>query len=73
MSESPGISMIIKLDPLEFDKRCDGSLPLEEMLKPDPSVRKLLEDIDRNKARVWGLTNAYQTVCQSRIRYPFVA
>lgn len=50
------------VDPLDFDKKCDGSLPLEEMIKPDPSLRKLLEDIDRSKVRVWGLTNAYRTV-----------
>lgn len=49
-------------DPLDFDRKCDGSLPLEELLKPDPVLRKLLEDIDRTKVRVWGLTNAYYTV-----------
>jgi len=46
---------------LDFDRKCDGSLPLEEMIKPDPELRKLLQDIDRSKARVWGLTNAYST------------
>ncbi|OCH92938.1 pyrimidine 5-nucleotidase [Obba rivulosa] len=49
------------VDPLDFDRKCDGSLPLEEMLKPDPELRKLLEDIDRSKARIWALTNAYHT------------
>ncbi|EJD48626.1 pyrimidine 5-nucleotidase [Auricularia subglabra TFB-10046 SS5] len=46
---------------LDFDKACDQTLPLEEALKPEPAVRKLLEDIDRSKARVWALTNAYVT------------
>ena len=32
------------------------------MIKPDPKLRKLLQDIDRSKARVWALTNAYRTV-----------
>ena len=50
-------------DPLDFDRKCDGSLPLEELLKPDHVLRKLLEDVDRTKVRVWGLTNAYYTVC----------
>ncbi|TBU32826.1 pyrimidine 5-nucleotidase [Dichomitus squalens] len=50
-----------QIDPLDFDRKCDGSLPLEELLKPDPVLRKLLEDIDRTKVRVWGLTNAYYT------------
>lgn len=31
------------------------------MIQPDPSVRKLFRDINRNKARVWALTNAYET------------
>lgn len=31
------------------------------MIQPDPSVRKLFQDIDRSKARVWALTNAYKT------------
>ena len=50
------------LDPLDFDLKCDGSLPLEDMIKPDPKLRTLLENIDRGKARVWALTNAYRTV-----------
>ncbi|KAG9017319.1 hypothetical protein FRB93_007433 [Tulasnella sp. JGI-2019a] len=48
-----------KIDALDFDRKCDGSLPLDRVLKPDPAVRKLLEDIDRSKTRVWALTNAY--------------
>lgn len=38
-----------QIDPLDFNEKCDGSLPLEEMIKPDPSIRKLFEDIDRTK------------------------
>ncbi|KAB5594592.1 O-methylsterigmatocystin oxidoreductase [Ceratobasidium theobromae] len=49
------------VDPLDFDAKCDGALPLEELLTPDPAVRKLLEDIDPSKARIWALTNAYKT------------
>ncbi|PAV20862.1 pyrimidine 5-nucleotidase [Pyrrhoderma noxium] len=47
------------VDTLDFDRRCDQTLPLENMIKPNPTLRKLLEDIDRSKARVWALTNAY--------------
>ncbi|KAJ3521105.1 hypothetical protein NM688_g9063 [Phlebia brevispora] len=50
-----------EIDPLDFDQKCDGSLPLESMIKPDPKLRRLLQDIDRGKARVWALTNAYRT------------
>ena len=54
--------ILCPIDPLDFDEKCDASLPLETMLSPDPRVRKLLEDIDRSKCRVWALTNAYRTV-----------
>ncbi|KAG9101978.1 hypothetical protein FRC06_002426 [Ceratobasidium sp. 370] len=50
--------------PLDFDAKVDASLPLEELLTPDPTVRKLLEDIDPSKARIWALTNAYKTHAQ---------
>ncbi|KAF8272551.1 pyrimidine 5-nucleotidase [Lactarius quietus] len=56
-----GLQRHHRVDPIEFDKKCDGALPLEELLKPDPVVRQLLQDIDRSKCRVWALTNAYQT------------
>lgn len=54
--------IMCSLDPLVYDKECDGSLPLEDMLSPDPCTRKLLEDIDRSKCRVWAFTNAYRLV-----------
>ncbi|KAI9512235.1 pyrimidine 5-nucleotidase [Russula earlei] len=56
------------VDPMDFHEKCDGSLPLEEMLSPDPRVRKLLEDIDRSKCRVWTLTNAYWTHAERVLR-----
>ncbi|KAF8525320.1 Haloacid dehalogenase-like hydrolase-domain-containing protein [Gautieria morchelliformis] len=48
-------------DGLDFDRKCDQSLPLEELLSEDETVCKLLEDMDRRKTRVWALTNAYVT------------
>jgi len=59
------LTRLCYLDALDFNEKCDGSLPLEDMINPDPSVRKLFQDIDRSKARVWALTNAYKTVCLS--------
>ncbi|KAL0949452.1 hypothetical protein HGRIS_009507 [Hohenbuehelia grisea] len=50
-----------EIDPIDFDRKCDGSLPLEELLQPDPALRQLLMDIDRSKVRLWALTNAYKT------------
>jgi len=53
---------LLCIDPLDFDQKCDGALPLEDMIKPSESLRKLFQDIDRSKAQVWALTNAYKTV-----------
>jgi len=52
---------MLPIDPLDFDRQCDGSLPLKEMIKPDARLIKLFKDIDRTKCRVWALTNAYIT------------
>jgi len=55
-----GLSRHHGVDPLDFDEQCDSSLPLDQLLKPDPRVKALFRDIDRNKASVWSLTNAYK-------------
>ena len=39
----------------------DDALPLDEVIKPNPQLRQLLEDIDTNKIRLWLFTNAYIT------------
>ncbi|KAG7096849.1 hypothetical protein E1B28_004257 [Marasmius oreades] len=56
------------VDPLDFDRKCDQSLPLEDMIHPKPSLRKLFEDIDRSKVRVWALTNAYRPHAERVLR-----
>ncbi|KAL2754593.1 hypothetical protein ACRALDRAFT_2028967 [Sodiomyces alcalophilus JCM 7366] len=48
-----------RIDPLEYNSKVDDALPLEDILKPDPELRRLLEDIDRDKVTVWLFTNAY--------------
>lgn len=48
-----------KVDPLEYNEKVDDALPLDEIIKPDPKLRKLLQDIDPEKARLWLFTNAY--------------
>ena len=57
---SPHVTLCV--DPLDFNEKCDSSLPLDQLLKPDPRVKALFRDIDRNKVNVWSLTNAYKTV-----------
>ena len=37
----------------------DDALPLEKLIFPNPELRKLLEDIDQTKVKLWLLTNAY--------------
>lgn len=54
-----GLVLHHNVDAMDFDQKCDQSLRLEDMIKPDPAVIQLLEDIDRSKYRIWGLTNAY--------------
>ena len=56
------LALTVLSDPLDFDRKCDGSLPLEDMIKFDPNLRKLFEDIDKSKARIWAITNAFKPV-----------
>ncbi|KAI0011269.1 pyrimidine 5-nucleotidase [Xylariaceae sp. FL0662B] len=50
-----------EIDPLEYNTKVDDALPLEGIIKPNPALRKLLEDIDTSKVKLWLLTNAYVT------------
>lgn len=50
-----------KIDALEYNAQVDDALPLDEIIKPNPKLRKLLEDIDRSKVKLWLFTNAYIT------------
>lgn len=47
---------------MDYDENCDAALPLDEVLKPDEALKRLLGDIDRTKYKVWALTNAYVNV-----------
>ncbi|KAF7944636.1 uncharacterized protein EAE97_005269 [Botrytis byssoidea] len=50
-----------KIDALEYNRQVDDAVPLESILSVDPKLRKLLEDIDRSKVKLWLFTNAYVT------------
>jgi pyrimidine and pyridine-specific 5'-nucleotidase len=50
-----------QIDPLEYNSKVDDALPLDELITPNPQLRRLLEDIDRSRVRLWLLTNAYVT------------
>ncbi|KAI6047407.1 pyrimidine 5-nucleotidase [Pisolithus marmoratus] len=55
-----GLARHHDIDPLDFDRKCDGTLPLEELIQPNPKLRRLFEDLDRTRVRIWALTNAYK-------------
>ncbi|KAK7753677.1 putative suppressor of disruption of TFIIS [Diatrype stigma] len=50
-----------QIDPLDYNAKVDDALPLQDIIKPNPQLRRLLEDIDRSKVKLWLLTNAYVT------------
>jgi pyrimidine and pyridine-specific 5'-nucleotidase len=50
-----------KIDALEYNRQVDDALPLQDIIHPDPELRKLLQDIDTSKIKPWLLTNAYVT------------
>ncbi|KAK4870906.1 hypothetical protein LT330_000143 [Penicillium expansum] len=56
-----GLTRHHKIDPLAFNREVDDALPLDNILKPDPKLRKLLETLDTTKVKPWLLTNAYVT------------
>lgn len=50
-----------QIDPLEYNRKVDDALPLEEVLHPDAELRDLITELDRSKVRLWLFTNAYVT------------
>lgn len=50
-----------KVDPLEYNRQVDDALPLDEIIRPDPELRRLIQDINTDEYRLWLFTNAYIT------------
>ncbi|KAI6764488.1 hypothetical protein HG530_008277 [Fusarium avenaceum] len=48
-----------QIDALDYNAKVDDAVPLDDLIKPNPQLRNLLEDIDTTKVRLWLLTNAY--------------
>jgi pyrimidine and pyridine-specific 5'-nucleotidase len=63
-----GLTRFHKIDALEFNREVDDALPLDSILKPDPHLRKLLEDLDPSKVKLWLLTNAFITHAERVVR-----
>lgn len=56
-----GLARYHQIDPLDFNRKVDDALPLDELLSPDPELRALLEQIDKTKVKMWLFTNAHIT------------
>ncbi|KAI4123376.1 MAG: hypothetical protein LQ338_005292 [Usnochroma carphineum] len=63
-----GLALHHKIAPLEFNREVDDALPLDNIIRPNPQLRRLLADIDRAKVKLWLFTNAYITHAQRVIR-----
>ncbi len=63
-----GLALHHKIDPLNFNLEVDDALPLDDVITPNPQLRKLLEDIDQSKVKLWLFTNAYITHAQRVVR-----
>ena len=57
-----------KIDPLAYNREVDDALPLDDIIKLDPQLRKLLKDLDRSKIKPWLFTNAHITHAQRVVR-----
>ncbi|KAF5536447.1 pyrimidine 5 nucleotidase [Fusarium phyllophilum] len=56
-----GLASNYQIDPLDFNSMVDDALPLDSLIKPNPELRQLLEEIDKEKFRLWLLSNAHIT------------
>lgn len=55
-----GLLLHHDIDVSDFNTQVDDALPLDDILKPNPELRKMLKDIDPTKCRLWLFTNAYK-------------
>lgn len=65
------ISGLVKhhtIDPLAYNREVDDALPLDDVIKPDPQLRTLLDDMDRSKVKMWLFTNAHITHARRVVR-----
>lgn len=50
-----------QVDPRDYNANVDDALPLDDIIKPSPETRRLLDDIDKSKVKLWLFTNSYIT------------
>lgn len=57
------------IDAKHYNSTIDEGLPIETLLKPDPKLRQLLQDIDRSKVRLWLFSNADDVYVKRVVRH----
>lgn len=57
-----------QIDPIDYNAKVDDALPLEDIMQPNPQLRRLLQDIDTSRVRLWLFTNAYANHARRVIR-----
>lgn len=57
-----------KIDPMAYNREVDDALPLDDIIKSDPKLRKLLSDLDTTKIKPWLFTNAHITHAKRVVR-----
>uniref|UniRef100_A0A8H7NBB6 Pyrimidine 5'-nucleotidase n=1 Tax=Bionectria ochroleuca TaxID=29856 RepID=A0A8H7NBB6_BIOOC len=57
------------IDAKHYNSTIDEGLPIEALLKPDPKLRQLLQDIDRSKVRLWLFSNADDVYVKRVVRH----
>ena len=57
-----------KVNALDFNRKVDDALPLDGVITPDAQLRKLLEDFDKTKVKLWLFTNAHVTHAKRVVR-----
>ncbi|KAM3499168.1 hypothetical protein MY10362_007549 [Beauveria mimosiformis] len=50
-----------QVDPRDYNSSVDDALPLDGILKPRRETRRLLDDINKSKVKLWLFTNSYIT------------
>ena len=56
-----GLVHDFQIDVLDYNAKVDKALPLDDLIKPDPGLQRLLENIDTTKVKLWIFTNSYIT------------
>ena len=63
-----GLVKYHKIDPMAYNREVDDALPLDDLIKPDSRLRRLLADIDKSAVKLWLFTNAHITHAQRVVK-----